>query len=547
MGMRKDALKYIQKHSEALETSKDANFLAYYRAWDQSQDGHLPKALRDSLLGEWNARIRDYLVNSKSAPKGDAFKYALYKILGRCELNVKTIRNADVVGTTDDYLWVHNMLISEDSSISALERFTLRDFSLLMQKFGKAHFKKTDTWFMVLLLCGEFERAVSELSLEPYFAADAIHFAVAMAYYGVLRIPDSPKAIPMSNSLLSITITKVGNVEYSVYYFHFARLISQFVKDWVKSDTSQTFYYLYLIGLYGNSVDAAPPASVSRKDWSRGENYSVYTYTLIRDIISMTGHTAQILGEMRADGQGRNPGSIEKYRELIHLNSEQEFLDRIVLFAAEQADNEARFKDALELYNLAGQPNKVLELLIRQISEKLLSHSISGGLKQKKADESLFSEDPVDSAKNVLDYYMGRQQESSMLSPQIVFTCKALITLAGFSTLVNQGQIEAALDTFYSMDIVPSTNDINLIQKKAAAFDSLDESICRVVPSALVQAVSSLSVFYNQIAQSRSAERENRMKIMKERAKAILSFCGSIQYQIPQVNQSPNRRICTLR
>jgi hypothetical protein len=49
--------------------------------------------------------------------------------------------------------------------------YTLRDFSLLMQKFGKAHFKKTDNWFMVLLLCGEFERAVvfgTDYSLYTY-------------------------------------------------------------------------------------------------------------------------------------------------------------------------------------------------------------------------------------------------------------------------------------------------------------------------------------------------------------------------------------------
>ncbi|KAJ3366107.1 hypothetical protein HDU91_001981 [Kappamyces sp. JEL0680] len=539
MGLRKDALLYVQKYAAELSSSKDANFPSYFKAWSQASDGHLPKAMRDSLVGEWNARIRDYFVNKNATPKGDLFKYVLYKIIGRCEVSAKGFgKNSDVIASTEDFMWLQTLLISETPGAEAsYERYTLKDFSNSMLKLGKSYFPKTDIWFMVLLLGGEFERAVSELSLEPVFAADALHFAIAMAYYGVLSVPDSPKAIPLSNSLLSVVAEKRGNAESAAYQFHFVRIITQFVKEWLRTDPVDVFHYLYLIGLFGNPIDSVAPHSATAKDWDNGKEYTRHIHTIIRDILTESGNISQLLGQMRQDGRGRTAGTIEKYRSLIHLSSEQEFLDRIVLSAAEQCDREARFKDALELYNLAGQPNKVVELLIRQVSESLLSHSIahSAGSKPAGGKESLFEgQDPVEVAARVLDYYMSRPQESASLEPRVIYTCRTLVMIAQIGELASQGHVEAALTKFYSLDVVPSLNDMTVIQKKAEAFNGLDESICRVMPSTLVQMTNCLSLLYKQVAQGRSAEREGRLRDIKAKTKAILSFCGLIQYQIPQ-------------
>ena len=531
MGKVKEGAEYVEKHSAELSASKDANFIKYFKEWAFSSDRRLSKKSRDLLIGDWTSRIRDILINPKS-PKGDVFKYTIYKIIGRCEMNVKSIRNTDVIGITEDYLWIHFMLISEahDSSEPSFEKYNLSDFSTAMQKFGKSHFKKTDTWFMVLLLCGEFEKAVSELSLETAYAGDAVHFACAMAYYGVLRVPESPKSIPLSNSLLSVSRVKVNNVDYDVYSLHFARMVSQFVKEWVSTDPTDAFHYIYLVGLYGNSLDSSAPHGVSQKTWDDGKEYTRFIYTLIKDTLTQLGEATRLLGQMRPDGRGRSAGSIEKFRSLIHLASEQDFLDRIVLATAEQCDHEARFKEALTLYHLAGQPNKVLELLIRQISEMLLSRSVGQSIKSSSNEE-----DPVETATNVMEFYQSRQQESSLMDPKIAYTCRTLVTLANFGTLVGQGQLEKAVEKFYSLDLVATTNDMNLIQKKAVAFSSLSESVCRVIPSTLVQVVTCLSHMYRQISQGRYSERESRLRDIKTRTKAILSFCGLIQYQIPQV------------
>jgi nuclear pore complex protein Nup93 len=535
MGLPKDALDYIQKYSGELSQSKDTNFLSYFRAWINSPDGRLPKSLRDSLFGEWNARIRDYVTNQKSTPKGDVFKYALYKLIGRCDLNVKNIRNSEVIQTTDDYLWIHTMLISEDaySTDVNFEKYTLRDFSLGMQKFGKAYFQKTDVWFMVLMLCGEFEKAVNELANEPFFAVDAVHFAVAMAYFGVLHVPINPKEIPMSNSLLSCTKVEKSNPEYEVYSFHFARMVAQLVKEWVNTDPVEVMHYAYLMGLFGKPLDGTIPQTASKTEWEHGREYTRYVLGLIKDVLSQTGKTAELMGQMRADGRGRLPGPIEKYRTLIHLGTEQEFLDRIILSAAEQCDREGRIKDALELYNLSCQPNKVLELLNRQLGDVLLAHTIPTTPSSKK-DSSVFAyQDPVETATNVLNYYTSRSQEAGALNPSIVYTCRTLVTLANFRQAASLGQLEHALELFYSLEIVPSTNEMSLLQKKAQSFGSLDESICRVLPTTLVTVATVLSQLFQQISQSRLPERDSRLQNLKQRMKAILTFCGLVQYQIP--------------
>jgi nuclear pore complex protein Nup93 len=535
MGKLKDALEYIQKYSSELSQSKDSNFMAYFRAWINAPDGRLPKALRDSLFGEWNARIRDYVSNAKSTPKGDVFKYALYKLIGRCDLNVKAIRNSEVIQTTDDFLWIHTMLISEDtySTDATFEKYSLCDFSASMQKFGKAHFQKTDVWFMVLMICGEFEKAVNELSNEPFFAIDAVHFAVAMAYFGVMNVPENPKEIPISNTLLSCRKIKQGNHEYEVYAFHFARMVAHLVKEWVRSDPAEMMHYVFLLGLFGKPLDGTIPENVPKSEWEHGREYTRFVLSLIKDVLTQSGKTTELMGHLRSDGRGRTPGPVEQYRSLINLNSEQEFLDRIILSCAEQCDREGRIKDALELYNLSCQPNKVIELLIRQVGESLLTNA--GPVSQTESGNgSVFAyQDPVETATNVLNYYMSRSQEAASLNPRLVFTCRTLMTLAKFRESAGLGQFEHSLELFYSLDVVPSVNDMNLIQKKAQSFSGLDESICRVLPATLVVVATVLSQLYQQISQSRLPERETRLQNLKQRMKAILTFCGLVQYQIP--------------
>ena len=527
MGLLRESLDYLEKHAKDLKSSRDANFYNYFKAWCNSPDGRLSKSVRDSLLGEWNARIRDYVVNSQSDPKGDPFKYTLYKIIGRCELNIKTIRCNSIVKTTEDYIWMQTMLISEQNSQldNKFERYTIADFGASIDSFGRAHFSKIETWVTVLYCSGRFEKAINELFNEPSFVADAIHFAIALAYYGVLKGSESPKDIPTTSSLLSTSKIKLGNLDFEQYLFHFGRMIGQITREWALTPAADLMHYVYLNSIFGKPLKSQKNSNPDDKKDENSKLYTMFGINLAKEILLRSELYSELIGKLRSDGSSREHGQIEKYRQLLNLTSEQEYLDKIVLSLAEECEKEGRLNEAIELYNLSGQPNKVLQLLIREIGDYLISDD-SGSYRR-------IITDPVETAQNVMRFYQSRSLEASTLNQRTISTCNTLVTLAQFKKCVSVGNLEAALKKFKDLDLVPFSNDIIEIQKKVNSFNSLDPTVCRVLPTLIVSLAQVLSQLYHQTYKTSITERDHRLKELKSYMRSILTFCGLTQYQIP--------------
>ncbi|RUS29364.1 hypothetical protein BC938DRAFT_480751 [Jimgerdemannia flammicorona] len=176
-------------NNEAYLQKMERSFLVYFRAYMENGDRRVPKNIRDRLLSDYNQRIR-YATDS------DPYKLALYKILGRCELNKKTL--PEVASSTEDYVWLQLMLIRETSEFDAAphDRYNLCDLQRSMVKFGPSHFNPRGNnpihYAQVLLLTAQFERAVHYLYQTDQYQLEAVHLAIALAYYGLLRIPSEP-------------------------------------------------------------------------------------------------------------------------------------------------------------------------------------------------------------------------------------------------------------------------------------------------------------------------------------------------------------------
>ncbi|KAH6589865.1 hypothetical protein BASA61_005471 [Batrachochytrium salamandrivorans] len=481
MGLFDDALEYIQRHQADLAKTNERNFSTYFKAWMDSGDGRLPKTYRDKLLAEWNGGIRDYA--TKSHPKGDLFKYALYKIIGRCEMTVKTIACSEIINTIDDYLWVQLMLVQEEilPTDAAYERYTLRDFSSRMQKYGMNHFKTRSTWFMVLFLCGEYERSVSELLKDPVFAPDGLHFAIALAYYGVLRVPDNPRGAPISGSMINVKpITLSTGSSYEIAYFHFAKTIISFVRAWGRTDPLDTMHYIYLIGLFGTTLDTRQPvqAAALQRSGSSGRmlaptasnaglEYTRLAHAIVCEYVLSSKLFSELLGQLRPDGSGRIPGHIEVHRVLLHLTSENDYIQNIVLAAAHDAESESRLEEAVYLYHLAGMPDKVMHLLNAYLGERLLqqtffqadvsAESAASVSIRSTTDVSLpplsIGTNPVQDTEQLLRFYQSRPLTASSLTSQTVATSTTLIQLSRFHIQHDQGRDESALATLYTLSL----------------------------------------------------------------------------------------------
>jgi nuclear pore complex protein Nup93 len=102
---------------------------------------------------EFNQRIRYY-----KPDEDDPFKFALYKLLGRCDVQ-KRAMPSKVVATSEDYLWVQLVLAREEESG---DKWGLADVAKSVVKAGRTAWdhsgQRPEGYFLVLILVGEYER-----------------------------------------------------------------------------------------------------------------------------------------------------------------------------------------------------------------------------------------------------------------------------------------------------------------------------------------------------------------------------------------------------
>ncbi|KAH9265034.1 hypothetical protein BASA83_011458 [Batrachochytrium salamandrivorans] len=503
MGLFDDALEYIQRHQADLAKTNERNFSTYFKAWMDSGDGRLPKTYRDKLLAEWNGGIRDYA--TKSHPKGDLFKYALYKIIGRCEMTVKTIACSEIINTIDDYLWTRS------------------------------------TWFMVLFLCGEYERSVSELLKDPVFAPDGLHFAIALAYYGVLRVPDNPRGAPISGSMINVKpITLSTGSSYEIAYFHFAKTIISFVRAWGRTDPLDTMHYIYLIGLFGTTLDTRQPvqAAALQRSGSSGRmlaptasnaglEYTRLAHAIVCEYVLSSKLFSELLGQLRPDAVDAYQ-AISRSIEYFCISQVRMTIFRTLYWAAaHDAESESRLEEAVYLYHLAADVS----------AESAASVSI-----RSTTDVSLpplsIGTNPVQDTEQLLRFYQSRPLTASSLTSQTVATSTTLIQLSRF--------ISNTIKAVTNRHLRPCTRSVSFLcklmwllwQSRVDAFLQLDESVARVMPQIMYMALQSLDRLYKAWTERRggfggSVPADGRVADVRERSRALMMFAGLVQYRIP--------------
>ena len=189
-GLIEEVVKYIKSNGSALK-SMDRTLVACIEAVSKSPDRRLPRSAQDRINAEYQQRTRIAPENSL-----DPYRLACYKIVGRCELSKRVIDT--ISQSTEDWVWLQFSLAREVSRVeeSAGEVFGLREVRETIQEIGQRFFSKSSegsgegygTYFCLLILGGMFEQAVAFLYLHNYVAA--VHFAIVLNYYGLLRVSD---------------------------------------------------------------------------------------------------------------------------------------------------------------------------------------------------------------------------------------------------------------------------------------------------------------------------------------------------------------------
>ena len=188
-GFVKEATEYVTSNKMAF-SAIDRNFGTYITEYASRADRRLEPKAQDHISREYQKRTRVAPEN-----QNDPYQIACYKIVGRCEL---TKRNIDTISQgVEDWIWLQFSLARETSRIdeSAGDVFGLEEVRETIREIGQRHFSQGaegmggyGTFFFLQILGGMFEQAVSYLYSYSYIAA--VHFAIALDYYGLLRVSD---------------------------------------------------------------------------------------------------------------------------------------------------------------------------------------------------------------------------------------------------------------------------------------------------------------------------------------------------------------------
>jgi nuclear pore complex protein Nup93 len=437
-GHIKEAVEYVAGNAVAFRAI-DRNFITYITSYHKSKEKRLPRELQDRINNEYNQRVR-------IAPEHsiDPFRMACYKVIGRCE-----IEKRDLVGlynSMEDWVWLQFNLAREVNRIGEIanEVYGLSEVQTTIKGIGARHFSKGGTdqfggfgvYFYLQVLAGLYEEAVKYLYTFQY--VEGVHFAIGLDYYGLLRVSDLSAP---ARELLTRSTRGLPQINFS-------HMIGHYTRDFRAANVVAAVDYLVLICL---NCDLPGDA---------GAQQAAQCHEALRELVLESREFAQLLGDVRSDGQ-RIKGAIEQRMKLIGLADTDDYVRKVIVQAANIADDNGRTTDSVLLYHLAEEYDNVMTIVNRALSEAIavdvgqevlpllpsrqnMGHSNapeqSGGLSLTAVD------DPVTLAKNMHTLYGNNTLYNNKVAITQLGTCSLLLKMHSAKVRMQEQKWTLALD-----------------------------------------------------------------------------------------------------
>jgi nuclear pore complex protein Nup93 len=295
-------------------------------------------------------------------------------------------------------------------------------------------------------MTGRFELAVAAMYGNANTQVEAVHLAIALAYYGLLKVPAKNEASEVDigectlpgfgNQLIGLKVTQTPGSRVSL---NLGLLISRYIRHFVRSDPKEAVQYVYCLSLNEGLAE------------TRGKEQTEFAWELTRRIIVSSEGTSswdELVGGMRADGtryvSGVSPhlrtslnkpcqnGSIEHGLKLLNITSTKHYKEVILLQAANQCETEQRLNEAIKLYNLADAHTTVISCLARGLGEYI--SELGGGGADAKSLETL--------AREVLRHYDRENRANGKERDTVI----QLLGIREAMDAREKGRLEAALE-----------------------------------------------------------------------------------------------------
>lgn len=482
-GWKGEALEWAQSMESVLQRSEPC-FVAYLKAY-----------VNGSMTSGVIAQLRsDYAQRSLSHTQ-DPYKLTLLKIIGRCDLVRKSL--PDVIQTSEDYLWLQLGLLGEGYELAELQKIVLG--------YGAAHFDPKGMaplrYFQILLLVGLFEDATAFL-YETNYQLESIHFIITLAYYDLLKVVDDPAA-----NLWDVKLSS-GKLNCGSILSQWSKLIAQ------SCDQFASLQYIFLITLIP------------------GHAYTNYCHDQVRSMILSTTDAASLLGDIRQDGSVQ-PGYLTNHAKLLKLTDTASFMAEITVKAAEKCAREGRLPDALQLFNLAGEYSRVLQLLAKRLQLLITS--------PYQADDA---STVTAMSEAILQYYQSQERILSKLDAGQVENCEGLLALVHLRKAVEEGSWAEAVNLLEINPILkqsfPMSDDQaagSVITRAADRFRT-NNALSACLPEALLLIMQALHGRFQALREFALIDpgRQAELDRVRRQARSVMLLVGLVRMRIqPEV------------
>uniref|UniRef100_A0A2A4JA62 Nuclear pore protein n=1 Tax=Heliothis virescens TaxID=7102 RepID=A0A2A4JA62_HELVI len=444
------------------------------------------KPLSDKLQTAINFQYRIQVRNST-----DPYKRAVYCIIGCCDLSDE---HYEVARTADDYLWLKLSFIKSRAN-NETESFSYSDLQkMILEEYGETHYhayEKPVVYFQMLTLTGQFEPAIEFLSRIPRFQVHGVHMALALHDVYMLGTPRNVQA-----PLLSVDTDDPSPLRR----LNLARLLLLYVRKFELTDPSDALHYYFFLR--------------NLKDPS-GKNLFMCCCT---DLALESRDYDLLFGRMDALTGLRSSGLLDQFNN-PHIDSKV-----IALNVAEQLVNKGLFEDAITMYDIAGNLEKVLELFCVLLAQVVNSGGGAGGLRQRL---SLLAEHVSRRL---------RSADGTALPAALVEAYTKLCKLMTFFDQFHSENYEGALETLRDCELVPLS--ARELEARVSAARAARGELLRSLP-AVLRALCTILLAQRQrlrtAAHSQPLASQNNKQVewLREQAEVLNTFAGNIAYRMP--------------
>uniref|UniRef100_A0A8K9X8E4 Nuclear pore complex protein Nup93 n=1 Tax=Oncorhynchus mykiss TaxID=8022 RepID=A0A8K9X8E4_ONCMY len=395
------------------------DFKTWFQEYMNSPDRRLAPATENKLRLHYRRVLRNC---------ADPYKRAVYCLIGKCDI---ADNHGEVADKTEDYLWLklNQVCFDDDGSSAPQDRLTLAQLQKqLLEDYGESHFSASQQpflYFQVLFLTAQFEAAVAFLFRVERLRSHAVHVALVLYELRLLL-----KSSGQSAQLLS---QEAGDPPM-VRRLNFIRLLMLYTRKFESTDPREALQYFYFLRNEKNN---------------QGENMFM---CCVSELVIESREFDMLLGRLEKDGS-RKPGVIDKF-----AGDTRAIITKVAL----EAENKGLFEEAVRLYELAKNPDKVLELMNRLLSPVIAQVSAAQSNKERLKNTAVA----------IAERYrtQGVAGEKSADS-----TFYLLLDLMTFFDEYHAGNIDRAYDVMERLKLVPLSQDS--VEERVAAFRNFSDEV----------------------------------------------------------------------